>query len=561
MTFDITASVGPHRASHRLAATPDSCFWGYIDRAEPAILTVDPGDLIEIEAITHHAGDAPDLLMDDGIRAIWDAIPEATRGPGVHILTGPIHVRGAKPGDTLVVRILDMWPRLGHGSNCAANWGLLYDRFGKERITIYELDNTDDSGSFPAIARPRFGFDFTAQPLYGPPGVISPPDPAARQPFGTPVAVPVRPHFGVMGVAPATDERLSSIPPGVFGGNVDNWRFGPGATICYPVFTEGANLFVGDPHFAQGDGEIYCHRGVAERPHPGGCTARPGGDRPAARDRHALGDTRLLHRSRRSDAHGRRADAVATHRSSRYVGRRRLLAGLGGGRPRRHPGGRRHARLSRIHRPGRPGLSGDARTTPRHGRFTAPPSNGYGLSISPQPPIESMGDADRERVSSMAITGMNHAVLYVRDARTTQRFYSDVLEFSTVIEHEGGAYVFMRAPASENHHDIAFFTIGSQVGPSEAGRRTVGMYHLAWEVPTLDDLEAMRARLVTAGALVGASDHGVNKSLYAVDPDGLEFEVMWLVPPQHWGDLEHQAIIEPLDIAADRRHFATLGLH
>jgi catechol-2,3-dioxygenase len=161
----------------------------------------------------------------------------------------------------------------------------------------------------------------------------------------------------------------------------------------------------------------------------------------------------------------------------------------------------------------------------------------------------------------MAITGMNHAVLYVRDARTTQRFYSDVLEFSTVIEHEGGAYVFMRAPASENHHDIAFFTIGSQVGPSEAGRRTVGMYHLAWEVPTLEDLEAMRARLVTAGALVGASDHGVNKSLYAVDPDGLEFEVMWLVPPQHWGDLEHQAIIEPLDIAADRRHFATLGLH
>jgi catechol-2,3-dioxygenase len=161
----------------------------------------------------------------------------------------------------------------------------------------------------------------------------------------------------------------------------------------------------------------------------------------------------------------------------------------------------------------------------------------------------------------MAITGMNHAVLYVRDARITQRFYSDVLGFSTVIEHEGGAYVFMRAPASENHHDIAFFTIGSQVGPSEAGRRTVGMYHLAWEVPTLEDLEAMRARLVTAGALVGASDHGVNKSLYAVDPDGLEFEVMWLVPPQHWGDLEHQAIIEPLDIAADRRHFAALGLN
>jgi acetamidase/formamidase len=70
------------------------------------------------------------------------------------------------------------------------------------------------------------------------------------------VSVPVRPHFGVMGVAPAESGRLSSIPPSVFGGNVDNWRVGPGATMAYPVFVEGANLYVGDPHFAQGDGEI-----------------------------------------------------------------------------------------------------------------------------------------------------------------------------------------------------------------------------------------------------------------------------------------------------------------
>ena len=68
--------------------------------------------------------------------------------------------------------------------------------------------------------------------------------------------MPVRPHFGVMGVAPAEPGRHSSIPPGVFGGNVDNWRVGPGATMCYPVFVPGANLYVGDPHFAQGDGEI-----------------------------------------------------------------------------------------------------------------------------------------------------------------------------------------------------------------------------------------------------------------------------------------------------------------
>ena len=104
------------------------------------MLDVDSGTTLTIEAVTHHAGDAPDLLMDDGIAAIWEAIAEPDRGPGVHIMTGPIDVRGARPGDTLRVEILSMRPRLPYGSNCAANWGLLYDRFGKERITIYALD-------------------------------------------------------------------------------------------------------------------------------------------------------------------------------------------------------------------------------------------------------------------------------------------------------------------------------------------------------------------------------------------------------------------------------------
>ena len=112
------------------------------------------------------------------------------------------------------------------------------------------------NGGFAATASPIFGFDFTARPLYDVPGVISERDLTKRQPFSRPVKVPVRPHFGVMGVAPAVSGRLSSIPPSVFGGNVDNWRVGPGATMCYPVFAPGANLYVGDPHFAQGDGEI-----------------------------------------------------------------------------------------------------------------------------------------------------------------------------------------------------------------------------------------------------------------------------------------------------------------
>jgi len=155
----------------------------------------------------------------------------------------------------------------------------------------------------------------------------------------------------------------------------------------------------------------------------------------------------------------------------------------------------------------------------------------------------------------MTITGMNHAVLYVRDARRQRRFYAETLGFETIIEHPDGAFVFMRAPASANHHDIAFFSIGDDAGSSTAGRNTVGMYHLAWEVATLDDLAAVRQRLDAAGALVGASDHGANKSLYASDPDGLEFEVMWLVPPEHWGDEEREAIVRPLDLPGDSARF------
>ncbi len=157
----------------------------------------------------------------------------------------------------------------------------------------------------------------------------------------------------------------------------------------------------------------------------------------------------------------------------------------------------------------------------------------------------------------MSISGMNHAVLYVRDSRAHRQFYEEVLDLETIVEAPG-QYAFMRAPKSENHHDIAFFTIGSEAGPSAAGRSTVGMYHLAWEVPTLAELIVMRDKLQAVGALAGASDHGVNKSLYCKDPDGLEFEVMWLVPAEFWGEAEHQAIIQPLDLEADLEKYTAL---
>lgn len=152
------------------------------------------------------------------------------------------------------------------------------------------------------------------------------------------------------------------------------------------------------------------------------------------------------------------------------------------------------------------------------------------------------------------IRGMNHAVLYVRDARRQERFYSDVLGFSTVVASPEGAFAFMRAPASTNHHDIAFFSIGDDAD-SSAGRGAVGPYHLAWEVGTLAELDVVREQLTAAGALVGAADHGASKSVYARDPDGLEFEVMWLVPADRWGEEEYETIIRPLDLDGARARF------
>jgi catechol-2,3-dioxygenase len=128
----------------------------------------------------------------------------------------------------------------------------------------------------------------------------------------------------------------------------------------------------------------------------------------------------------------------------------------------------------------------------------------------------------------MPITRLNHAVLYVRDAERTARFYADVLGFRTVMSFPGA--IFLQAPASTNDHDLGIFQVGSGAGPSTAGRSTVGLYHLAWEVDTLAELSRVRDALAAAEALVGASDHGTTKSVYAHDPDGLEFEVAWVVP-------------------------------
>lgn len=131
----------------------------------------------------------------------------------------------------------------------------------------------------------------------------------------------------------------------------------------------------------------------------------------------------------------------------------------------------------------------------------------------------------------MGVTRLNHAVLYVRDLPRSVAFYGEVLGFAPVHQLPGAA--FLRAPDSTNDHDLGLFAIGTDAADSGAGRGRVGLYHLAWEVDTLAELARTAERLTAAGALVGASDHRTTKSLYAHDPDGLEFEVCWVVPAAH----------------------------
>ncbi len=157
----------------------------------------------------------------------------------------------------------------------------------------------------------------------------------------------------------------------------------------------------------------------------------------------------------------------------------------------------------------------------------------------------------------MAIKRMNHAVLYVRDVDRTFAFYKDVLGFRVVGEMPGAR--FLQAPDSTNDHDLGLFEIGPNAGDSTAGRATVGLYHIAWEVQTLADLQEIATKLAEAGALVGATDHSTTKALYGRDPDGLEFEVCWIVPRQFLSDevIEGKTKMRALDI---QREIGRYGL-
>jgi catechol-2,3-dioxygenase len=149
----------------------------------------------------------------------------------------------------------------------------------------------------------------------------------------------------------------------------------------------------------------------------------------------------------------------------------------------------------------------------------------------------------------MPVQRLNHAVLYVRDVDRSVAFYTEALGFR-IVHRMGERVAFLQAEGSTNDHDLGLFAVDPDAGPDTAGRGTVGLYHLAWEIDTLTELKRMASVLTERGSLVGSSDHGSTKALYARDPDGIEFEITWVVPIDRL-DPDTPITALPLDIDAE----------
>ncbi len=292
-----TAGTPGRPAYHYLPATSDTVHWGYFSKLLKPRIEVDSGDFITIEALTHHANDDAERMVkgDPGAESVFlwtkekKGVDRRGAGPvdgkllgrgsgegfGVHICTGPVYIRGAEPGDILEVRIIDVKPRpcanpayagKSFGSNAAAWWGfqykdLLTEPKPREVCTIYEIDTSGQRNWAQAV------YNFRWTPQTDPYGVVHktidypgvPVDhKTVQENHGVlkNIRIPIRPHFGVMGVAPKEADVVNSIPPSYFGGNMDNWRIGKGATMYYPVAVPGGLFSIGDSHAAQGDSEL-----------------------------------------------------------------------------------------------------------------------------------------------------------------------------------------------------------------------------------------------------------------------------------------------------------------
>lgn len=211
---------------HTLKATPHTVHLGGFSSQLPPALYVQSGDVVQVETYSGfaHYGKAPDRFFTPEFLEICQTLPAERRvGPGPHLLTGPIYVEGAEPGDVLEVRLQAITPRLPIGFNAIRpGWGALPGEFDQPRLRFIDLDIDQGVAEFPA---------------------------------GSGIRVPIRPFFGILGVATEETSR-SSIPPGNYGGNIDNRQLQAGSRVFLPVFVPGALFSVGDGHSAQGDGEV-----------------------------------------------------------------------------------------------------------------------------------------------------------------------------------------------------------------------------------------------------------------------------------------------------------------
>ena len=294
----VVAAEAPTVARHHyLPANDKTVHWGYFSKSLAPRLVIHSGDIVTVETLTHHAGDDLDRMVkgDPGAESVYHWIADEKNvkrrgaGPldasvygrgggegfGVHILTGPIYVCGAAHGDIIEVRILDVQPRpsgnpkyrgKSFGSNAAAWWGYHYQDLieepkPREVITIYEVDTAGNKNWAKAV------YSFRWVPQVDPFGVVHeiidypgvPVDHSLvteRHGVLKGVRVPIRPHFGVIGLAPDEADIVDPIPPSSFGGNIDDWRIGKNATMYYPVAVDGGLLSLGDSHAAQGDSEL-----------------------------------------------------------------------------------------------------------------------------------------------------------------------------------------------------------------------------------------------------------------------------------------------------------------
>lgn len=283
--------------SYYIPVSEKTVHWGYFSKSIRPVITVRSGDFVTIETLTQHAYDDFDRMIkgDPGAESVfhWDADRKAVdrrgagpidssiygrgagEGFGVHICTGPVFVHDAEPGDVLEIRILDIQPRpcadLKHegksfGSNAASWWGfhyhdLLTEPKPREVVTIYEINHA----AHESCAKAVYNFRWTPQTdPYGVrhdtidyPGIPVDHDTIVKN-YGVlkNARIPVRPHFGVLAVAPEQDFNVDSVPPGYFGGNLDNWRAAKGSRLFLPVSVPGALFSVGDPHASQGDSEL-----------------------------------------------------------------------------------------------------------------------------------------------------------------------------------------------------------------------------------------------------------------------------------------------------------------